>query len=282
MAFYDPILRLFTRRGKRTKPVAPAPTLALNSRYVLMNCINWKPELFSSLPYTYFTEATYFVLEVSALGNLLGENGPLESSFVINAHNAGKKATFSIAGGAQSIPNITEAVTRYSEVMITDIISHIQRYKYDGVTLDIENTNINPYTMVIFVNRLRERLDAVRPGFIIGCYIQPWQLNTVWSKVENCIGSLTWISPMLYDAGYYNKDFYTNHMRTLVNRVGKSKALVGLAVNYPAADGGLDTVQYGEMLDVMNTEGWLGVGLWQNAIFTDPYRQVQTSKIIPL
>jgi hypothetical protein len=254
----------------------------LPSKYILLNCINWIPAEFQNLPLRHATEFTYFVLPVSSRGVLKGIDDGLEKSFVHTVHTAGKKATFSIAGGAQDLAAITSAVTRYSSAFIKNIVTHLKTYDFDGVTLDIENTNITPSAMMKFVHALRVQFKSIRPGLIIGCYIQPWQLNTVWTSLDQMINDFTWISPMCYDIGVYNRIQYTTWINDLVTKVGANKVLAGLAVNYPPADGGLNEIQYGEMIDDTVLNGWKGIGLWQNTLFTPSYRTMQDSKIFTI
>jgi hypothetical protein len=71
--------------------------------YLMLNVVNWKPLV---VPYADISEATYFVLPVSSTGFLIGSSTPAETKFVQDLHAAGKKATFSIAGGSQDVDSL--------------------------------------------------------------------------------------------------------------------------------------------------------------------------------
>lgn len=237
--------------------------------YVMVNCINWQN--LDNLPLEAGTEFTYFVLPVAAHGALLGMNGAQEAKFVSDVHAAGKKATYSIAGGAQNSLDIKTALTSYRTAFIDDIYTHMNLHGYDGVTIDIENTDIAPDLMVTFFRELRLKLGSA----IIGCYTQPYQLNTVWAKVAEIKDYITWISPMLYD--YPNSVLQIKSaIEPWAERVGKEKVLLGTAVNYDAT--GFDLNEWLQALDIVNAEGWGGVGIWQNNLYTEPYRAVVKEK----
>lgn len=243
-------------------------------KYVLLNAINWNAAGLNSLPIADTSECTYFVLTVESGGALMGGSPTLEAKFISDVKAGGKKATFSIAGGSQNIAAITAAVNQKTN-LVNSIAARITSMGYDGVTLDIENTNIAPQAMVDFVLALRAKIG---PEKIIGQYTQPFQLNTVFSLIQNAAPALTWLSPMIYDAGPFDLQTFTIQTRAWEGKVGKSKLMGGVAVNYPPNDGGLSVTQYGQVLDVVNTEGWAGVGLWQNTLFTEPYRAIQKNK----
>lgn len=241
-----------------------------SKRYVLLNCINWGS--LGNLPPA--TEYTYFVLLVKPDGKLYGGNDAQERKFIADVKAKGGKVTFSIGGGTQSVLDIVTAVINRG-ALITEIASRMALYGYDGVTLDIENTNIPSTNINSFIGELRARLG---PTAIIGLNVQPYQINTVWGQIQAVQSAITWLAPMLYDAGTYNRQKWITDTNAWVTKVGKEKLLCGLAVNYPAPDGGLNPTHLGEMLDVINTEGWKGVGLWNDALHTAPYQDVLKSK----
>lgn len=242
-------------------------------KYTLLNCINWRS--LDNLPLQDADEFTYFVLPVSEAGSLLGINEVQEKKFVADVHGAGKKATFSVAGGEQNVANITSAVTLNRTAFVSAIAQHMEAFGYDGVTIDIENTAISPEAMVAFFKELRTKLGTEA---IIGCYTQPYQLNTVWAKVAEIKDYITWISPMLYD--------YPNSVEQIksttapwVAKVGKDKVLLGAAVNYDGT--GFDEEEWPKALDIVIAEGWAGVGIWQNNLYTQEYRDILRNKFAP-
>lgn len=262
-------------------PIPPTPNLP--KKYIMLNAINWSN--LTGLPLTVISEATYFVLEVLANGSLVDRsNGTIdkEKKFIADVKAAGKKVTFSVAGGTQSVADVTAAVNQKTN-FINAIADRIKNLGYDGVTLDVENTNISPQNMVDFVNALRAKLDTIRPGLIIGCYTQPYQLTTVWSKLELCAAAITWLSPMMYDRqdSPYNAAKWTAETNAWSAKIPKSKLLYGLAVNYVDWYGGvLNTKDYAECFDTVIKEGWAGIGIWRSGIYTQPFIDVQKSKII--
>jgi hypothetical protein len=146
------------------------------------------------------------------------------------------------------------------------------------VTLDFEHTAGKGLAVNIipdFVNALR---GALGPSAILGMYTQPDQLTTSHKALGQAKDALTWASVMVYDAGPYSKDRFLALSRPWATMVGADKYLGGVAVNYPNTDGGLSVTQYGEVLDVATQEGWMGLGVWQHAIFTEPWRTMQRSK----
>lgn len=248
---------------------APTPT----GKYVMLNCINWAS--FDNLPILDASELTNFVYLVSGAGVILGGNSTIENKLVSDVHAKGKKVTFSIAGGTQSVADITAAVTTNRTAFINNIANKITQYNYDGIAVDIENTNLNSQVMPDFLNALRAKLDTIKPNLRIGVYTQPYQLNTVWAKIAEAKNAITWLSPMLYDYPNSVEQIKTT-TQPWVDRVGKEKILLGAAVNYDAS--GFDLNEWSRALDIVNTEGWQGVGIWQNQLYTQPYRDITKSK----
>lgn len=234
------------------------PTPPLEKPYIFLNCINWAP--LHSLQLADASEFGYFVLPVAASGSLLGGNPILEAKFVGDVHAAGKKATFSIAGGSQHPNDIKTAVTQKT-ILISNIKTRCQVYQYDGVTLDIENTSIDPGVIVDFVLALRAQLG---PTAIIGMYTQPFQLNTVFSKIQDAKNALTWLSPMIYDYPYTITEL-KNEVLKWSSRVGASKTLTGVAVNYPS---GLSVPHFKEVLQWTSANNLKGCGIWENTLYT--------------
>lgn len=255
--------------AEKTEPAPTATTTA--GKYIMLNAISWKPESLNTLPISDISELTYFVLPVSSSGELTGTSATVEAAFVKNVHAGGKKATFSIAGGAQDIQNITSAVTTNAVAFINNIVTHIRLHNYDGVVLDIENTNIAAMAMVNFIQGLRTKMDTLRPNLILGIYTQPYQINTVWKDIAQAATSITWLAPMIYDIGQFNATEFTALTKAWESKVGKEKLLGGIAVNYPSENGGLDVEQFKQVLDIVSTEGWRGVGIWQNTLYTQPW-----------
>lgn len=250
------------------------------SKYVVVNSVNWDLNALKALPFQYGSEFTYFVLTVSTKGTLSGESLSVESEFVKNVHDAGKKATFTVGGAKQSTSNMNRAITKKT-ILIDSIASHIISFGFDGVVLDIENTNINPQVMADFLVALRARLNAIKPNLIIGVYVQPYQINTVWANLSSVSNHITWVAPMLYDFGTYNHTQWTNLTNAWLPRVSgdKSKLLTGLAVNYPANNGGLSTSQFSEMINAQISQGWAGMTIWNNILYIPSYTQVVGTKI---
>ena len=251
-------------------PVTPAPiTVPLTSngtaKYVMVNCVNWLP--LTALPTSASSELTYFVITSDSNGSLVGTNSTQETKFVSDVHAAGKKATFSIGGAAQNQSMITTAVNNKT-ALVNSIASHLSQFGYDGVTLDIEDTNLSASAVTDFINALRVKFDSIKSGLIIGVYTQPYQLNTVWNTIDQAANSITWLSPMLYDFGTFNQQTWINDVNAWAAKLPKSKLLAGLAVNYPAANGGLDTNQYSSMLNASIDQGWMGIGIWSNELYT--------------
>lgn len=252
-------------------PIPPTPT---NKKYVMLNAINWNASGLTTLPLPYTSEVTYFVLPVSSNGDLLGGSDTLEKAFVANVKGAGKKASFSIGGGSQNASDIGLAVSQKTN-LVANIVSHMTQYGYDGVTLDIENTSIPPQVIVDFIKALRIAIGSTK---IIGMYVQPYQLTSVWTKLKDAESSINWLAPMIYDAGAYNATSFRAQVKAWEVYVPKTKLLAGVAVNYPSQSGGLNATQYAEVLDMVNQEGWLGAGIWENTLFTAPYQAIQKSK----
>ena len=252
-----------------TQPV-PTPTPPQNKKHILLNCINWAP--LANLPLSSASEFTYFILPVNADGSLTGASPTLETKFVKDVHAAGKKATFSIGGGSQNTNLISTAITQKIN-LVNAINDHINAWGYDGVTLDIENTSLNPQVIVDFINALRIKIGNDK---IIGCYTQPYQLNTVWSKVDQVINSITWLAPMVYDFPNAVAEFKTLTALWLA-KVPKEKLLAGAAVNYDAT--GLDLNEFPQILEWVNTQGLGGVGIWNNQLYTQPYQDLVKQKL---
>lgn len=255
-----------------TPPVPPIPPVT-PSKWVLLNCINWNLNALNNLPLQDATEFTYFVLPVNADGSLKGINPTQETKFVSDVHGAGKKATFSIAGGTNNIADITAAVNQKFN-LVNAIKLHVDQFGYDGVTIDIEGTAIDAQAMKDFMVLLRTSLGDK----IIGCYIQGYQLNTVWAKLNEYKDVLTWISIMYYDSGLFNLALFNSLNAQLEAKVGKDKVLGGVAVNYPVNNTGLSPEQFGQCLDAINDKGYKGAGLWQNVSYTEPWKQVRRTK----
>lgn len=258
----------------------PTPTDP-TAKYVLMNNCTWEDN--NALPYNLVTEATDFVHEVNANGSLRTDhtNAARERKLIEDASDAGKKATFSVAGGSQDKEMIKAAVTTNRAAFINAICDHLTTFNYDGVTLDIENTTISPADMVAFVKLLRHAFNDISPDLIIGIYTQPYQKDTVWARIADAVADFTWIAPMIYDDGAYNKQKWVNLTNEWLPHVQgiKSKLLTGLSINYPVNKGGLSAAQYGEMLDEVKAQGWGGVGLWRASTFTKLWQDIQIAKI---
>jgi hypothetical protein len=264
----------FTMTEKTSSSLEPTPAKTAN-KYILLNAINWNSNALNTLPVSDASEITYFVLPVSATGVLLSTSPTVENTFVKNVHAGGKKATFSVAGGAQNVADITSAVTAYGAAFIDNIVAHITLHNYDGVTIDIENTSIPAQTMTNFIRTLRTKMNAVRSNLILGIYTQPYQLSTVWANISETAGSITWLAPMIYDRGVFTAADFTAVMKAWETKVGKEKLMAGVAVNYPSQDGGLDTEQFKEILAIVTDENWRGVGIWENTLYTQPWRDVR-------
>lgn len=257
-----------------TVTTPPPPT---GSKWVMVNCINWNAAGLNALPVADSSELTYFVLPVSSAGVLLGGSPTLETKFVADVHRGGKKATFSVAGGSQNAADVTAAVTAGS-ALISNIAARITQYGYDGVTLDIENTALNPTTYANFVNALRTRLNQIRPGLIIGMYTQPYQINTVFSQMHTAAASIDWMAPMIYDFAYTLDQLKTLTLAWVPRANGiKSKVLCGIAVNYGT---GLGTTQLADVCDWVKAQGLGGIGIWENTLFSAPYRDIVRTKLL--
>lgn len=264
-----------TGDGVVTTIPAPAPT-PIQKDYVLLNCINWNAGGLNNLPLIDASEFTYFVLSVDRDGGLVGMSNSVEMKFVNDVRLAGKKPTFSIAGGSQNIGDITRAVTVKRNDFINNIINHISQLKYSGVFIDIENTSIDAQAMADFVVALKQKLNLVDTNLTIGIYTQPYQLNTVWAKIQQAADSFDFICPMIYDFNYTIQELKDLTLAWLPKTKNNPKKLLcGLAVNYPT---GLNSQQYGEVLEWVKQEGLRGVGLWNNVLFTEPWRQAQRLK----
>ncbi len=246
-----------------------APTIA--NKYIMLNAISWEPASLSTLPLNDASEVTYFVLPVSAFGELIDTSLTLEGAFVKAVHAAGKKATFSIAGGSQDIQDITSAVTMNAAILINNIATHIRLHNYDGIVVDIEDTDITALSMTNFIRALRTKIDTIRPNLVLGIYTQPYQINTVWGNIAQVANAITWLSPMIYDIGPFNATDFRTLTKAWEPKIGKEKLLGGIAVNYPSEKGGLTVEQFKQVLDIVNTEGWRGVGIWQNTLYTQPW-----------
>ena len=145
----------------------PSPS---SGKYVMLNCINWGANPLMNLPDA--SEHTYFVLLVNADGSLVTKSEAQERKFIADVHAKRGKATLSIAGGTQNISNITKAVTE--KIGLINAIAARMAWGYDGVTLDIENTNIPSSVVNAFIIDLRARLGQFA---IIGVYPQPFQIG---------------------------------------------------------------------------------------------------------
>lgn len=245
--------------GILTKTVAPIPPST--SPYIMLNCINWGAGM--TTPLQKCSEATYFVLLSSANGTLSNGNEAQERAFITKVHAAGGKATFSIGGGTQNIANITSAVTNRA-----GLIAAIQArlaWGYDGVTLDIENTNISSATMNAFITSLRAAIGTA----IIGIYTQPYARTTTWKDIGLIKDKFNWISSMNYDFPNTTSEFIAE-TQLWVDMVGKDKVLAGMAVNYDTT--GLNLT---ELPIVMNwVKGIKGIGIWENVAYTQAYQDI--------
>lgn len=254
-------------------PTSPPDTTA--EKYIMLNAINWNTAALKNLPLNDASEITYFVLPVSASGALMGLSPVEESAFVKNVHAAGKLATFSIAGGDQNIEDITVAVMINRTDFINNIAEHIAIHGYDGVTIDIEGTNILAQAMTDFIRALRLKMDAIRQGLIIGIYTQPHQINTVWASIADVASSITWLAPMIYDSEAFTPESLTSLTKAWESKIGKEKLLSGVAVNYPSEKGGLNPEQFKNVLNIITANDWRGVGIWENTLYTQPWLDVR-------
>ena len=258
----------------------PVPTPIEQPKYVMLNAINWRPEGLSNLPYADTSEITYFVIEVDNRGNLLFINSSQEEEFIKNVLASGKKVTLSIGGGSQDTNDISSAVINYGSAFAQRLAGYIHMAGYSGVWLDIENTSIPPDAINAFISILRYQLDTFSVGLSIGIYVQPYQLNTVWSNLGDIADRFSRLSAMIYDAGPFNFDTFKRQTLEWLPRIGnnRSKLLIGAAVNYPIQDGGLTPEQYAQVLDFVNEEKLGGAALWNNALFSEPWRVIQRQK----
>lgn len=239
--------------------------------YTVLNCIAWNPAALEHLPLAYADEFTYFVLPVREDGQLIATDIAAEKRFVKTVHQAGKLATISIAGGAQDVRKIETAVGHNAEACIASIGGHMSDIGYDGVVLDIENTAIRADVMADFAIALRGTLDTGTPGRSIGMYVQPYQRTTVFRELHRAREALDWVAPMIYDFSYTTDDLKA-HVLDWLPQVGgnRSKLLAGVAVNYET---GLDPDQFSEVLTWTAHEGLKGVGIWQNTLYAEPWRE---------
>lgn len=255
----------------------PAP---IKKKWVVLNVINWGTLKITAAA----DEYTYFVLPVLANGTLTGTSDAAEKKFVADVHALGKIACFSIAGGSNNVANITSAVMNNRAAFINNIYNHLVQYGFDGVTVDIENTSIDPDVMVTFFKELRAKLGLKRK---IGVYTQPYQLNfdptvidpykMVWNKFEQAAQYIDWLAPMCYDFANTVAEAEAETLRWLPKVGGdKSKLLFGAAVNYNAT--GLDITEFPQILDWVNAQGLGGVGIWQDQIYTQPYQDILKAK----
>ena len=243
-------------------------------KYILSNIINWGP--LNNLPVEEASEHTYFVLTVNENGTLSGGSNSAESDFVRQIRLGKKKATFSIGGGTQNTSDITEAITNNSTVLVNNIISRINQFGYNGVTLDIENTSIPSDKIVEFIRLLRARFDMVNFNLIIGMYVQPYQINTVFRTINEAAYAIDWLSPMIYDFEYTLDELETLTNAWLPKLNGdKSKLLCGIAVNYQS---GLDISEYSKVLDIVDKNGWKGIGIWNHYLYTEQWRLIRRNK----
>lgn len=256
-------------KSTSTPPIsAPAP--APPSYYVMLNAITWGYNPLQNLPLKDISEATYFTLPVDAAGNLLGSNPALEKKFVADVKAKSKKATLSVAGGAQNVAHITSAVTTNKTAFINNIAAHITQFGYDGVVLDIENTNLPSHVLPEFIRQLRAKIG---PAPIIGVYVQHWQIDTVHARLQEAADAVTWVAPMIYDFKYTLDELKSLTLAWLPKVNGnKSKLLAGVAVNYET---GLNVAQYKQVLEWVSKENLGGVGVWQNTLYTQPWIDAQ-------
>lgn len=257
-------------------PIPPIPPTPSTKPYVMLNCINWNAAGLLNLPDA--SELTYFVLPVDGMGNLTGGNVQMENKFITDVHLKGKKATFSVGGGSQAPANIMSSMTTFRGPFILSIVNRINM-GYDGVTLDIENTTLDPSVMPSFINDLRIALDKVKPNLIIGVYTQPYQVDTVHARTQEAANAITWLSPMIYDFGVFTIPMFTELTKRWLPKVGndKTKLLGGIAVNYPISGGGVDVGTFTQVLNTVKTEGWKGVGIWENTLYTKPWQDARVA-----
>lgn len=256
-------------------PEVPQPA----KKHILLNCINWG-QAFQNMSLSFPTEATeytYFVLLVAKDGKLIFGSEPAEKRFIQAIKAMGKQATFSVGGGSQNPNDLTATLTNItSRGNLINQISDRMAWGYDGVTLDIENTTIHPDVMVAFLKSLRAKLGDSK---IIGVYTQPYQLNTVWGKLEMAEQYITWLSPMIYDFANTVAEAKGLTLQWQHKLNGKrSKLLFGGAVNYDTT--GLDLTEWGQILDWINQEKLGGVGIWNSDLYLPAYRDILKSKFI--
>ncbi len=258
--------------SKYVNSPAPVSLPTPKNKYAILNAITWGTNPLQNIPFQDISEASKFVLSVVGAGNLHESTPTLETKFVADVKAKGKKATFSVAGGSQDISQITLALTTNKNVLINNIATHLVQFGYDGVVLDVENTSLPANVLPDFINQLRARIGS---AYSIGVYVQPWQIDTVHSRLQDAASALSWVAPMIYDFAYTLDQLKTMILAWLPKVNGdKSKLLAGVAVNYTT---GLDTSQYTDVLKWVTDQGLGGVGLWQNTLFAQPWIDAQRS-----
>lgn len=258
--------------GVITSPVVVPPPNPV-PYHVLLNCINWRD--LNNLP-DEATEYTYFVLPVARDGRLIYGDEAKERKFIADVHAKGKKASFSIAGGAQNVADITNVLNYITpQKNLINNINQRLAWGYDGVTIDIENApNINGWTMQNFINRLRSGIGV---GPIVGIYTQPGRLYDTWSQIEKAWDAFDWLSPMIYDFANTVAEAKALTLKWLPKVKDRKQLLFGAAVNYEP--GGQDLGEFTQILDWIKAEGLGGVGIWEHTIYTKPFRDLVKSKL---
>lgn len=256
-------------------PVVIPPPVG-DKKWVMVNVIEWSAAGLANLPTADSSECSYFVLPVMANGALIGGNDTKEKNFVAAVKAAGKLPTFSVAGGIQSVADITAAVTVNRNGFLNAIATHLIQYGFGGIWIDIEGTKIDAQAMADFLLALRVKFDSIRPGLTIGVYTQGYQKETVWAKLSLAADAIDKISTMIYDYEYTLDELKSQTLAWLPKvKNQRSKLLAGLAVNYTT---GLTAEQYANVLDWVNAENLGGVGLWNNVLFEDAWKRVQRQK----
>ena len=174
----------------------------------------------SNIDFTALTHVIHFCLipnpdgTLDAAGNNITSNG--STDLVTRAHAAGKKALICVGGaGSQTLFESATSSTNLN-TFVTNIVSFVSTYNYDGVDIDWEPLDAsNATNFPKFINALHTALTAAKSGLLLTAatasepaFFAPLQnqfdqINVMtYDMLGNSTGWVTWFNAPIYNGGY--------------------------------------------------------------------------------
>src|SRR5262249_6888238 len=141
----------------------------------------------------------HFGWDPTATGGICTCTGDMNTSFaapaVAAAHANGRSIILAV-GEANEGTNFAGATqSLYIDSFVTNIVSTMQQYGYDGVDIDWEeNVTLAPYATLI--QKLRTALDNVQPGIWLSIDVDPPQVAP--AIVASVASYVTEVNDMTY------------------------------------------------------------------------------------